>query len=160
MEYEEVLTKGLQEGFAGETNRGKVDRGGFILEVSHYETDNGDIYHDEWIADRIGTGHEIVRVDGKIYTRVYGGGTVSEEKLKSLGLVKKDVIKFLKKQILENREEIRLHNDFLPEADGDWKYEYEVVDREDDIPVLASKESIYYKGDLVFVHDFVLTPVE
>jgi hypothetical protein len=159
MDSKEMFTKGLQEGFGGKTARKSAVRGGFTLESSHYETKDG-VYHDEWLADRVGGGQELVEVDGKRFTRVYAGGTIYEETLQDLGLTKKNVISFLKKNILENGENIRLHNDFKPEAEGDWQYKYKVIDREDSIPITVGKESIYHKGELVFVHGFVISPVE
>ena len=134
MDKKTLLTKGLQKGFGGKTTKEKVQRGSFELESSHYETRDGDIYHDEWMADRVGGGQELVEVNGKRYTRVYGGGTVSEETLESLGLTKKEVMGFLKEQITVNGDKIRLHEDFEPEPEGDWRYEYKIVDREDGIP--------------------------
>ena len=160
MDNKELLTKGLQEGFGGGTVRKGVDRGGFKVESSHYETEDGDAYHDEWLANRVGGGQELIEIDGNRFTRVYAGGTISEEALKDLGLTKKDVVGFLKKQILENGENLRLCDDFLPEAEEDWRYEYKIIDKEDDIPVTMGKESIYFKEELVFVHNFVLSPVE
>lgn len=160
MDNKELLTKGLQEGFGGETTRKSVDRGGFSVESSHYETKDGRVYHDEWLADRVGGGQELVEVDGKRFTRVYAGGTISEEALQDFGLTKKNVISFLKKNILENGDNIRFHADFEPEAEGDWQYKYKVIDREESIPVTAGKEYIYYKGKLVFVHHFVISSVE
>ncbi|MBU0569896.1 hypothetical protein KKB40_03885 [Patescibacteria group bacterium] len=92
--------------------------------------------------------------------RVYAGGTISEQALQDMGLTKNDVMGFLKKQILENGENIRLNDDFLPEAEGNWRYEYRIIGREEDIPVTMGKESIFFKEELVFVHNFVLSPVE
>ncbi|MBU0572212.1 hypothetical protein KKH23_00905 [Patescibacteria group bacterium] len=160
MDKKEMLTRGLQEGFGGETTRKSVARGGFTLESSHYETKDGNTYHDEWMADRVGGGQELVEVDGKRFTRVYAGGTISEEALKDFGLTKKDVISFLKKNILENGDKIRLQGNFQPEAEGDWQYKYNVIDREESIPVTVGKEHIYYKGELVFVHNFIISPIE
>ncbi|MFH1601526.1 MAG: hypothetical protein ABIB61_01060 [Candidatus Shapirobacteria bacterium] len=160
MNTEALLSKGLEEGFGGKTVRENVQRGPFELESSHYETEEGNVYHDEWLANRVGGGQEIVEVDGKRFTRVYAGGTVSEEILESLGLTKKEVIAFLKGQITKNGDEIRLYEDFGPESEGDWQYEYQIMDREDDIPVTTGKESIFYQGELVFVHVFALSPIE
>jgi len=160
MDKKTLLAKGLQKGFAGNTTRKTVERGPFNLESGHYEDKNGNVYHDEWMADRVGGGQEIVEVDGERFTRVYAGGTVSEETLKSLGLTKKEVIGFLKEQITANGNRIRLYEDFGPESEGDWKYEYEILDKEDDIPVTTGKESIFYQGKLVFVHVFALSPIE
>jgi len=160
MDDERLFTKGLQEGFGGGASRKGVRRGSFELESSRYETEKDDVYHDEWMAGRVGGGQELIEVGGKRFTRVYAGGTISEKSLESLGLTKKDVIGFLKKQILDNGDKIRLHTDFEPEAEEDWRYEYKVIDNEEGIPVTTGKESIFYKEELVFVHVFVLSPIE
>ena len=159
MSVKKLLTKGLQKGFGGGTVKKTVGRGGFELDSSHYEADSG-VYHDEWLADRVGGGQELVEVGGKRFTRVYAGGTVSEDALKDLGLTIKDIILFLKKQIIDNGDNIRLYTDFEPEAEGDWRYEYKIIDREKNIPATTGKESILYKEELVFVHYFILSPVE
>ncbi len=160
MDSKKLLTRGLQKGFGGNTVRKKTTRGPFKVDSGHYETKNGGIYHDEWMADRVGGGQELVLTNGKSYTRVYAGGTISAKALGSLGLTVKDVMVFLKKQILDNGDKIRLWADFKPKPQGDWRYEYIIIDKEKDILVTAGKESIFYKGKLVFVHSFVLSPVE
>jgi hypothetical protein len=160
MDIEKLLAKGLQKGFGGGTARKRAKRGGFELESSHYETDSGDVYHDEWLADRVGGGQELVRIGDEKYTRVYAGGTISEEELHGMGITKRDVIGFLKAQILENGEKIRLTTDFGPVEDGDWSYIYRIVDIESDIPLITGKESVHYKGQLTFIHHFLLCPVE
>ena len=160
MENKTLLTKGLQEGFGGETARKGVKRGGFELESSHLETEDGSVYHDEWLADRVGGGQELTDVNGNKFTRVYAGGTIAVNVLQELGLTKKDVIGFLKKQIKENGENIRLYDNFEPEAEEKWRYEYKVIDREKEIPVTTGKESIFYNEKLVFVHVFALSPIE
>ena len=159
MDYIKLLNKGLKEGYAGGTVKKGVNRGGFKLDSSHFESGSG-IYHDEWMAGRVGGGQEIVEVEGKVFTRVYAGGNISETKLKKLKISGKDVIGFLKKQMVENSDSIRLLKDILPDPDGDWQYKYEIIDSEGDIPVTTGKESIFYKNELVFVHILILSPVE
>lgn len=159
MEAEQLLSKGLQQGFAGGSIREGVSRSGFDLESSHFE-DDGNVYHDEWKADRVGGGQELVKVGDKEYTRVYAGGTVSEEELQRLGITKKDVIGFLKRQILTHGNKIRLRTNFESEQEGDWGYNYKVIDNEAGVPLTTGKERVYYKGQLVFVHNFLICPVE
>lgn len=159
MDEEEILTKGLQEGYAGGTQVKKVKRGSFTLKSSHLEED-GKEYHDEWAADRVGGGQELIKVGGKKYTRVYAGGTILEEELKKLGIEKKDVTGKLKEFITEYGNKNRLYKDFSPEPEGDWRYKYKIIDKEDNIPVTTGKESIFYKDTLVFVHLLTLCPVE
>jgi hypothetical protein len=159
MDIEKLLNTGLKEGFAGGTIREGVERGGFNLESSHLERDEGK-YHDEWMAGRVGGGQELVEINGEYFTRVYAGGTISDEELKNLGITGKEVIGQLKNQLLENSDLIRLKKDFLPEPDRDFQYKCEVIDNENEIPVTTVKESISYKGKTVFIHILVLCPVE
>ena len=67
---------------------------------------------------------------------------------------------FLKKQITENGEKTRLHTDFEPEPEGDWQYSYSVLDKDKEIPLTFGKEVIKYKDQLVFVHDFIISPID
>jgi hypothetical protein len=158
-ETDQLLNRGLKEGFAGGTVMKGIERGGFSLKSSHFEN-NGDVYHDEWYADRAGGGQEIVKAGAETYTRVYAGGTIPLRELQKLGISKVDVMVFLKKQMTENGEKIRLHSDFEPDAESDWQYSYKVLDLNDEIPVTVGKEVIRYKGQLVFVHDFIISPVD
>lgn len=158
-EIESLLTIGLQAGFAGGTEIGKVIRGGSTFKYSHFINEVG-IYHDEWFADRAGGGQEIVTVGDKSLTRVYAGGTIPEERLSELGISVGEVMSFLKKQILQNGENIRLYTNFIPDAEGDWQYSYTVLDRDPEIPLTVGKEAIKFKGELVFVHNFIISPVD
>lgn len=156
---DKILVRGLKEGFAGGTIMNNVEREGFKLKSSHFENES-DVYHDEWFADRAGGGQEIVKAGKETYTRVYAGGTVPREVLVQLGISIGDVMTFLKKQIIENGEKIRLNTNFEPETEGDWQYSYKVLDRDEGIPLTLGKETINFKGILVFVHDFVISPVD
>jgi hypothetical protein len=156
---DKLLNHGLKEGFGGSTVMSDVQRTGFSLKSSHFENEDG-VYHDEWFADRAGGGQEIVKSEEITYTRVYAGGTIPLEKLADLGISKSDVMKFLKKQITENGEKIRLYSNFEPAAEGDWQYSYKVINSDLEIPLTAGKETIKFKGNLVFVHVFVISPVD
>jgi hypothetical protein len=158
MAIEDLLTKGLAAGFGGGTAMQGVKRGGFELESSHLEDGEG-VYHDEWAADRVGGGQELVEKDGKRFTRVYAGGTLALEELQQMGITKGDIMGHLKHQLVKNGEKIRLYGDFTAE-DGDWSYAYKVLDREEAIPTTVGKEVISYKGQMVFVHHFIFCPVE
>lgn len=154
-----LLSKGLAQGFAGGTVMVGVKRSVFDFKSSHFE-ENGNIYHDEWFADRAGAGQEVVKVGNITYSRVYAGGTLPVEELQKLGTDKGQIMIFLKKQMLENGEKIRLHTDFTPEAEGDWQYSYKVTDTNPQIPLTMGKEIITFKGNLVFEHDFIICPVD
>lgn len=160
MTVEQLLSEGLKQGFAGGTAPQGVQRNGFILESSHFQSPDGGIYHDEWTADRIGGGQELVEKDGEKFTRVYAGGIIAEEELKAMGITKGDIMTYLKKQIIENGDNIRLYENFKSEPSDEWSYTYEVIDQEEGVPTTVGKEIIFYKGELVFVHHFILCPVE
>jgi hypothetical protein len=123
---------------------------------SHYEKD-GIVYHDEWIE---GGGQEIVEIDGEKFTRVYAGGTVSEEILNNLGIKKEEVISNLISKIKELGNKTRLFSDCISENDGDWSYEYKIIDSEKALEITVGKELIKYKNEKVFVHCFVLAPAK
>lgn len=154
----EMLTRGLQAGFAGESTRERSARGGFEFESSHY-TDSEGRYHDEWIADRVGGGQEIVEIDGVCFTRLYAGGTISLPELEAMGITKKDVIGYLISKIRQVGAATRLLEECQVE-DGDWSYHYHALDQEAAIPLFTAREEINFKEQLVFVHNFLLCPVE
>lgn len=156
---DKLLTKGLKEGFAGGTKMQNVKRECFNLKSSHFENKDS-VYHDEWFAERAGGGQEIVKVKDTTFTRVYAGGTIPLEELKKLGISKGDVMVFLKKQITENGEKIRLYTNFEPEPEENWQYSYEVLDADKEIPLTVGKEVIKYKGQIVFIHDFIISSVD
>lgn len=86
-EISEILTKGLVEGYAGKGNVSNVDRASFSGKASHSELKPGTVYHDEWfVPNHLGGGQELVRVGEDMFTRLYGGGTASPEKLSELGI--------------------------------------------------------------------------
>lgn len=155
---DKLLAKGLAQGFAGGTVMDGVTRAGFNFKSSHFEESG--VYHDEWFADRAGAGQEVVKVGDSTYSRVYAGGTISIEELNKLGIDKGQVMTFLKKQMTENSESIRLHTDFTPESEGDWQYSYRVTGTSSQIPLTMGKEVITYKDQLVFEHDFIISPVD
>jgi len=156
---DKLFSKGLQQGFAGGTVMSDVKRAEFNFKSSHFEED-GNIYHDEWFADRAGAGQEVVKVGDVVYSRVYAGGTLPVEELQKIGTDKGQIMTFLKKQMLENGEKIRLHTNFNSEADGDWQYSYKVTETNSQIHLTMGKEVITFKGNLVFEHDFIICPVD
>ena len=154
----EVLSNGLDVGFAGGSERKQINRGGFSFETSHLE-DGDSRYHDEWLADRVGGGQEVIEVGDRKYTRLYAGGTIQLNELTKLGLTKKDVIKHLITKIQELGEKTRLLED-CEQLDREWGYRYGLLDKEESVPVFVGKETVEYKGVLVFVHDFLLCAIE
>lgn len=157
---EEVLSNGLLKGYAGgkpkPVKRGKV----FVGESSHFE-ENKSVYYDEWFANQLGGGQELIKSENETYTRLYGGGCPDDAILKRLGINKDQVYDFLKKNLLSLQEKTRLFENCLPEAEGDWDYAY-IVDPQDaeDIPIIRSTETISYKHTIVHIHYFILSPVK
>jgi len=151
-----ALTRGLLAGYGGETDFTTSIRGNFEVKSSHYEED-GIIYHDEWTG---GGGQEIVKINEKeLFTRVYAGGVVNEEILKELGITKKDVINNLISRIKELGDKTRLFSDCSVNDISGWNYKYEIIDNNKEIGVTTGKETITYKNQVVFVHAFVLSPI-
>lgn len=159
LEFGELLSKGLAEGYAGSTERQTAKRGPFSMEVSQLITPEGDIYWDEWDADTLGGGQEIVQSGDNKRTRLYAGGTTGKDELAKLGLVKKDVTGRLKQFIRESEGKTRLSEDYTPEPDGDWQYAYKILHRTEGIPLTIGLETITYKGKLVFTHGFLHSPI-
>lgn len=142
----QALTTGLLAGYGGQTKFEKVNRGSFELKSSHYEND-GLIYHDEWTS---GGGQEIVKVGEDQFTRVYAGGTIDNSP---------EIIPQLIHFIQTLKDKTRLFAD-CELAEGDWQYEYKILDTEPNFDLTVSKETIKYQGKIVFVHCFVLSPIK
>ncbi|EKE05091.1 MAG: hypothetical protein ACD_19C00426G0113 [uncultured bacterium] len=157
-ESKDILAKGLLEGYVGKSIRGSVVRSGFNLETSDYQGSEGK-YHDEWAANFNGGGQELTEaVNGEKATRVYAGGTLTADKLKELGLTKKDVIGRLISFVNEIGDGTRLDSD-AEKTDGDWKYTYKVLKNVKEIPVDVGEEEIRFNDNLVFVHYHVISPI-
>ncbi len=159
-ETDKIMSEGLAAGYAGGTERVTVHRDIFDLESTTYTSPDGGEHSDQWIANMIGGGQEIARINGETATRLHAGGTIPIEELAKLGVTKKDVIGFLKKSILEANGQTRLGENYVPESQGDWKYAYRVLDRKDELGLTVGMETIAYKGHLVFAHGFLNSPVK
>lgn len=155
-----LLSEGLGAGYGTGGERQVVQRGPFQVESTQYTSPDGGLYVDQWIADNNGGGQEIVEKDGKKSTRLHAGGVIELEELAKLGLTKKDVTGYLKRKIVELGEKTRLSKKCLPEPDGDWQYEYSVLERIDEMNLSVGLESIHYKGQLVFAHGFLNSPIK
>lgn len=157
-EIKTILSKGLAEGYAGNSDRGFSDRAGFALNTSDYKGPEGK-YHDEWAGSRNGGGQELVRTpSGPKGTRVYAGGSLSDKELEHLEITEKDVIGKLLFFVDQLGEKTRLDTSVEAE-DGDWKYSYNVIKKMKEIPVTLGEEKIEYKRILVFIHFHVNSPV-
>lgn len=153
-----ILAKGLLEGYVGKSIRGSVVRAGFNLETSDYGGPEGK-YHDEWAADFDGGGQELVETsNGGEATRVYAGGTLAADKLRRLGLTKKDVIGKLAFFVNKLGDGTRLDQD-AKMTDGVWRYTYIVLKSVKEIPVDLGEEEIRHNENLVFVHYHIISPV-
>lgn len=122
-EVSKVLTEGLVGGYAGKGDVSDVNRASFSGKASHSEPEKGSVYHDEWfVPGHLGGGQEMVKAGEDMFTRLYGGGTASAEKLAELGITAEDVGKYLKRKIVELRDKTRLLKECSPEPDGKWQY--------------------------------------
>lgn len=150
-----ALTTGLLASYAGKTQFSSINRGSFSLKSSHYQ-DEEIIYHDEWANNG---GQELVEIGGEQFTRVYAGGVVNPEALKTLGINEADVISNLKNRLTQIGDQTRLFSDFKAENNHGWDYEYKIIDSDEQLFITVGKEIISYKNHLVFIHIFVLSPV-
>lgn len=152
----QALTAGLLAGYGGQSKFSTVNRASFELKSSHFE--NKDIvYHDEWTN---GGGQEIVGVDGDLFTRVYAGGVVDPEILQKLNITHQDVIANLISRIQQLGDKTRLFDDCQTGNLNGWGYEYKMLDHGNQIPVTTGKEIIKYHGQTVFIHVFILSPID
>lgn len=153
------LTTGLTSNFSGKLKVQVVHRVNFQLNAVHSYLD-GISYHDEWIGERTGGGQEIVKVGDEVFTRLYAGGTVDDEQLKQLGITHEEVTTFLADTLLSLQDKTRLFESCKPKPVEDWQYAYKVVAGEESLAVTTGKETITYKGQLVFVHTFMMCAVK
>jgi hypothetical protein len=154
-----ILSKGLGEGYVGKSVRRQTDRAGFKLETSDYNGTEGK-YHDEWDANQNGCGQQLVEsIYCEMSTREYAGGSLGPDELNKFGLTDKDVIGKLIFFVNKLGDKTRLDED-VELIDGDWVYEYKVMKSVKEIPVCVGEEDILYKGNLVFVHFHVNSPVK
>lgn len=161
-ELGELLNQGLKEGYAGSTKRETTQRGPFQMEVSQYTSPSGGVYRDEWIADELGGGQEIVQIGDKKSTRLYGGGVAPKEILQVLGLNKKDITNKLKEFIRDSEGQTRLLQNYSSTKGEDWQYDYKIIYSLDnqEIPINWAVETIIYRGNLVFAHGFIHSPIK
>lgn len=152
-----AFAKGLLAGFAGNTTFKKIQRGEFSMLSSTYKKD-GVFYIDQWFPGHLGGGQEILEVDRKRFTRVYAGGTLEDKALSHLGITKDDVMAFLKKSLQALGVKTRF-DEPADLKDGDWTYQYVVIDRDEVTGVVTGKETIVYMDKPVFVHLFVISSV-
>jgi hypothetical protein len=165
MEIEKFVTERLQDGFASGNPPYGIHKDGFNMQAARLlDHEAGLAYHDEWTNGRLGGGQELAKLTDEeqeeTLTRLYAGGVIAPEELEALGVTRKEVIGYLKKQIIENGDKTRLYEDFEPEADGDWQYRYRILDYDHQIDLYISKETIFYKGVFVFAHGFLISPVK
>lgn len=151
------FAKGLVAGFAGKSTFEKIQHGKFPMVSSSFTADDIS-YIDQWFPGHMGGGQEVLAVDGKRYTRVYAGGIVEDKVLSGLGVTKDDVMAFLKKSLQTLGAKTRFDEQAHYE-DGQWHYQYIVIDRDATTGVITGKEIISYKNTSVFVHLFIISSV-
>lgn len=154
-ELEDLLQKGLMDGYVGGNERQTVHEGPFTFEL--LVSPNGN-YRDKWMADNSGGGQEVAMVGDKKATRLHAGGVVEADVLSELGITKKEIIGKLKGFIKESNGQTRLFAPFTS-VDGDYTYDYHLIDSVADV-VRVGMETIQYKGEIVFAHGFLHANIE
>lgn len=157
-EIERGFTTGLLAGYAGKSEFTKAQRSTFPIKMSHVEA-GGLIYDDQWLDAHTGGGQELLAIGDQKYTRLYAGGVISAKELEALGIKEEQVITFLIETIQELKTATRLFSDCPPITKNNWEYSYTVTDREPTINLTTAKEIITFKGQVVFVHTFMLCKV-
>lgn len=157
-EIKQALTQGLMAGYGGKSEFSLINRGGFQLNSSHLNRENLN-YHDEWLQARVGGGQELVEINDEKFTRLYAGGIVKEEILKNLEISEKEIIDYLKFVILNLKENTRLFEPCSYKNENNWSYNYQILDKDDNLSIITAKEAISYKNTVVFVHNFLLCPI-
>jgi len=152
----QALTTGLINGYGGKTKFTKINRSGFNLDSSHFQN-NEFIYHDEWTNNG---GQELVKIGNNFFTRLYGGGIVNQNILDNLSISDQDISQKLKTSLLNFSGQTRLFSDFQSNLGDGWFYEYKILDKNDEIEVISAKESLSYQNHVVFIHDFILSPIK
>lgn len=157
-QFAQFLTKGLLHGYVSSGVK-PHERGSFkgkesVVTLGHAK------YHDEWFGHYSGGGQELVSIGNQQFTRLYGGGTPGKEILDAMGITHDDVGSYLKKKIIELKDQTRLFENCTPQADGDWQYSYTILEDHADISITTAKELIAYKGSDVHIHVFILCPVK
>lgn len=113
-------------------------------------TENDWYYRDSYTGFLRSWGQEVVWLYGKpVWSCLYGGG-MSESKLE--GTFAEETFRFLQKVLSSGDKETA----FQPRGpklleDGEWRYECEVGGA---IEKFAGRESIRYRGEVVFTHEF------
>lgn len=155
------FTKGLLLGYAGKSSLAKIKRGKFVGVKSVVASDKW-IYRDEWFVDeRVGGGQELIElVNGIKYTRVYAGGTVKQKELIDLGIDLKTVGDKLKEFLNLLGSSTRLDVDCFAEIGKDWEYEYRITSDFDELGIIVSIELLRFKGVVVHVHPFIISPIK
>lgn len=163
MSKEIALNIGLKASYAGKEKPRTATRRLFPINVYHFEDyKKGEtiIYHDEYISGgQLGAGQEIVEINDERFTRTYLGGVSAPSTLKQLHVTSQEIYSFLKETIVEKIEETRLkENCYLQK--GDWQYYYKIISNDIDPPTTCGKETIKYKGKIVFVHWVTLCQIK
>lgn len=156
---EELLTKGLLKGFAGGSEPKEIIRSPFSGKSNSLEIEGEGVYIDQWFGGELGGGQELVMNGEEIFTRVYAGGTIAEEKLKKMRTTKAEVLKFLSGAITTLGSETRLFQTVTLAGSDGWGYDYRILQRIPELSTTLAKETISVNGKDVFVHFFVLCPV-
>jgi len=155
-----LLTEGLGVGYAGTQKAESVQRVGFVGKANDYTNSDNGHYHDEWFADDNGGGQELAETAEEKATRLYAGGVIPAEELKSLGLTTGDVISRLITGVRELRGKTRLHEPASLALPDGWGYSYEILKKCKEVPLTIGYESVTFNGREVFAHGHMISPVK
>lgn len=155
-----LLTEGLAEGYVGSKKPERIQRADFAGKANDYISPEGGHYHDEWFADDNGGGQELAQEGEELSTRVYAGGVIPQEELRSLGLTTKDVISRLRTSIRELKGQTRLTESCSLELPDGWGYKYEILKTSQEVPLTIGYESVTYNNREVFAHGHMISPVK
>lgn len=146
-DFQRFFEKASGATYAGDGAEVPAERPGF-RELEFIEGDWH--YRDSYCGHFQSWGQEVVRHKGKVFwTQSYGGGM--EPKYFGDFEMDKATFAFLKKTMLA-----KVTGSFCPRGppeliDGDWKYASTLTG---DIQKYKGSETIYFKGEKVFTHDF------
>lgn len=129
--------------------------------TTHFEDYSKDAtYTDQWVKSKQLTGgQEIIKVKKEIFTRLYAGGVVDTKEINELGITPEDIYKYLKNTIKENPD-TRLFETVHSKEASNWEYSYNVIRKNNQIPLTIGEETIAYKGNTVFIQAIIMCLVK
>lgn len=158
MNLQKALSQGLKDGFGNNATYGDVvdDNGLEFKTVDKLLP--GAVYSDRYANLKTTFGQEVVVAGDQTIFRIYAGRAI-QELLDELGIDENGIIAILQRVIRDFSDKIRLYEPYTF-TDGDWTYNYRVIDRDEAVGLVTGKETISYKGTVVFGHNFFIPIIE